>query len=750
MSDKTMRCDDEQLLMVLRCGECRSDHEALIEHVEHCTHCQLRLEQLAASHEDWIKVAEALSTSTSAESDDELGALGALRTTHWGEPPIEWTESIAQRLLSPPSHPEMLGKLGRYDVEKRVGSGGMGVVFKAFDTELNRPVAIKVLLPHLAGNGSARKRFIREARAAAAVIHDHVVPIHTVETERETPFLVMQYIAGESLQERIDREGPLELCEILRIGMQAAAGLAAAHQQGLVHRDIKPSNVLLEPSVERALITDFGLARAADDATLTQTGFHPGTPQYMSPEQASGDTVDARSDLFSLGGVLYAMCTGRPPFRAETSLAVLRRITDDEPRSIQEINPSIPAWLCAIIVKLMAKLPEERYRSADEVARFLEQCLAHVQQPTAFALPIELQVANSKGRRLDRGPAGKWVAACVAVCLMMMASVVIVLEWSKGTLTIETDAENVPIRVRQGDKTVEKLTVSHSKQRLRLAAGNYIVEIDGNMNDLVVDNGTVTLNRGGGQTVKIVPQVSRVVSTEINREELTINGPVKDGNEAGPSEYKNEKRATTIAQTPARSTPNHPGGNQSSENEKEIQWSQPTNGVRLGLAWHDKVNPPGKFQPGDRPRVTIFLQNSGPEEIDTGFEPTDACKDLLHVSRVDDAETVECKPLERTDSNPRFFPAPLSANYKKLGSENIRRLNDDVTGRLIPQQHYKNLGELAAFQIVRSEHSQDDVLLQYSLPNGKYHVTATLMIYVGKNRFQLSSGALYFDVAESQ
>ncbi len=162
----------------------------------------------------------------------------------------------------------MLGRIGRYDVERLIGSGGMGVVFKAYDTELNRPVAVKLLAPYLAGNGAARKRFAREARAAAAVVDDHVVPIHNVETESEHPFLVMKYIGGGSLQQRLDREGPLEVCEVLRIGMQTAKGLAAAHAQGLIHRDVKPSNILLDEGVERALLTDFGLARAEDDACL--------------------------------------------------------------------------------------------------------------------------------------------------------------------------------------------------------------------------------------------------------------------------------------------------------------------------------------------------------------------------------------------------------------------------------------------------------------------------------------------------
>ncbi len=194
----------------------------------------------------------------------------------------------------------MLGRLGRYEIERLIGSGGMGVVFKAFDTDLNRPVAIKVLAPHLAGIGAARQRFAREARAVAAVVHEHIVAIYNVESNDPAPFLVMQYVAGESLQQRIDRCGPLKLPEILRIAMQTSAGLAAAHAQGLVHRDIKPANILLEQGVERALLTDFGLARASDDASLTHTGYHLGTPQYMSPEQASGEPIDARAAISSV------------------------------------------------------------------------------------------------------------------------------------------------------------------------------------------------------------------------------------------------------------------------------------------------------------------------------------------------------------------------------------------------------------------------------------------------------------------
>ena len=210
-------------------------------------------------------------------------------------------ENAWLRLLDPPDpdRPETLGRLGSYEVLEVLGQGGMGVVLKARDPALDRTVAIKVLTPALAHAATARRRFAREARAAAAVGHEHIVAIHAVDEFRGLPYLVMQYIPGRSLQERLDASGPLEVKEILRIGTQAARALAAAHAQGVVHRDIKPANILLENCVERVKLTDFGLARAIDDASLTQSGVIAGTPQYMAPEQARGEPVDARADLFS-------------------------------------------------------------------------------------------------------------------------------------------------------------------------------------------------------------------------------------------------------------------------------------------------------------------------------------------------------------------------------------------------------------------------------------------------------------------
>jgi len=274
--------------------------------------------------------------------------------------------------------PGRVGRLAHYEILDVLGRGGMGVVLRGVDVRLDRVVAIKVLAPHRAADATARTRVMREARAAAAVSHPHVVGIHGVDEFNGLPYLVMEYVAGPSLQQKIDG-GALPLAQILRIGGQVASGLAAAHAQGLVHRDVKPANILLEGGVERVKVTDFGLARAADDARLTQAGAVYGTPQYMSPEQARGDPVDQRSDLFSLGSVMYAMGTGRPPFRGETGLAVLRRVCDDTPRPIREVNPDIPEALAEIVHKLLAKNPDDRFQSASAVAELLNRYLVHVQ-----------------------------------------------------------------------------------------------------------------------------------------------------------------------------------------------------------------------------------------------------------------------------------------------------------------------------------------------------------------------------------
>jgi serine/threonine-protein kinase len=372
----TSFCSIDLLQSALAGNLSECDEVSLHRHLEACGECSAALEQMAGGA-SWSQEAAAML------ADDELdGELTA---------GSDYSESdFAVEFLEPANGPDLLGRLGGYEVLKIIGRGGMGVVLKGFDPDLKRSVAIKVLSPHLACSSLAKKRFAREAQAAAAIVHPNVVAIYQVQASGRLPFLVMPLVGGESLAQRLAAKGTLELTEILRIGMQAAAGLAAAHEQGLVHRDVKPANILLEKGVERAVLTDFGLACAADDVALTRWGIIAGTPEYMSPEQARGEPLSGRSDLFSLGCVLYEMATGVSPFRAASTIATLRRVVDDAPQPMASLNPELPPWFCAVVDRLLQKDPADRFNSAQEVSDLLENCLAHLQQPAVAPLPASL------------------------------------------------------------------------------------------------------------------------------------------------------------------------------------------------------------------------------------------------------------------------------------------------------------------------------------------------------------------------
>lgn len=253
--------------------------------------------------------------------------------------------------LAPPEKPDELGRLGPYRVLQVLGKGGMGVVFRAEDPHLERMVALKAMLPSMAGSPSSRERFFREAKAAAALKHPHIVSIHQVGFDRGAPFLAMEYLEGEPLDDRLKREPRLPVPEILRIGREIAKGLAAAHEKGLIHRDIKPANLWLEGKAGHVKILDFGLARAMGDTThLTQSGAIIGTPAYMAPEQASGKPLDHRCDLFSLGCVLYRMSTGERPFKGEDAMSIISALALENPPPPDSLNSEVPAELSDLVM----------------------------------------------------------------------------------------------------------------------------------------------------------------------------------------------------------------------------------------------------------------------------------------------------------------------------------------------------------------------------------------------------------------
>jgi|GEM_PF-577473 len=385
-----------------RCTDARN--AALCEHVGSCPACQKRLDQLTGSVSDladhlreaeseppakdsayWRALASAeeeLRNTTVFPSNGEV--LDAATPAPEGDLKLDF--------LQPPDKPNRLGKLAQFDIIRIVGRGGMGVVLHAYDPSLDRDVAIKVIDPLLAHNEVARQRFCREARAAAAVTHDNLVAVHQVNEDEPSglPYLVMQLVNGESLEQRLKRVDKLSVPEVARLGMQAAAGLAAAHAGGLIHRDIKPANILLESPTDRVKLTDFGLARAAEDVKLTRTGFVAGSPLYMAPEQARGEEVDPRADLFSLGTVLYEATTGIAPFEAKTPLAVLRRVSDETQLPLMRLNPEVPKWLSDAVDKLLSKEPEGRYQSAAEVAEVFALGLAEMHLLSPLDVPAEV------------------------------------------------------------------------------------------------------------------------------------------------------------------------------------------------------------------------------------------------------------------------------------------------------------------------------------------------------------------------
>jgi len=297
--------------------------------------------------------------------------------------------------LAPAQRPDELGRLGSYRVLRVLGSGGMGIVFVAEDPDLQRRVALKVMKPVLAANPSARERFLREARSMAKLSHPRIVTIYQVGEDRGVPFLAMELLEGESLEVRLKRDGKLPVSEALRIGWEIAEGLAAAQQRGLIHRDIKPSNLWLEGASGHVKILDFGLARGSDEHTpLTLLGGIVGTPAYMAPEQARGEPIDRRSDLFSLGCVLYQLVAGEPPFRGSDPVSVLAAVVAATPRPVRQCNPDAPPAFAEVITRLLAKCPTERYPDAQAV-------LAALQAIESGSTPRRTRLTFGSARRIS-------------------------------------------------------------------------------------------------------------------------------------------------------------------------------------------------------------------------------------------------------------------------------------------------------------------------------------------------------------
>lgn len=425
--------------------------ETLSEHLNQCPTCRQTMDRSTLREKCWHDSRELLSQASAALTRSES-------TTHFAATNELRVARHELSFLSTASNPDLLGLLDHYEVTGVLGRGGMGIVLQAFDPALKRSVAIKVLSPTLAAQGIARQRFIREAQAAAAVAHPHVIAIHAVAPHHDPPYFVMPLVAGPSLQKRIDDSGALSIEECLSIALQVAEGLQAAHQQGLVHRDVKPANILLEPGTDRVMLTDFGLARAADDATLTGTGIIAGTPLFMAPEQTLGDPIDARSDLFSLGSVLYTMLSGVTPFRASSTMGLLRKIAEQPAKRLSLHDPRTPRWLEKLVERLMHKDPKQRYASAEELASDLRAALAHWREPRGVALPKSLTESSNSWLSPIRLTG---LSLCTALGLIVLIPIAFKV-WSSYSSSNENQSPSNDAAIATDESSLQSTTAPNS------------------------------------------------------------------------------------------------------------------------------------------------------------------------------------------------------------------------------------------------------------------------------------------------
>ena len=417
-----------------------------------------------------------------------------------------------------------LGQLASYRIQELIGVGATGVVFRAVDDDLDRPVALKILRPSL--GPLARERFIAEARAAAAVEHENVVTIYQVGVDAELAFIAMQWLPGQTLEsalkERVavdaSKEGAagselpmagLPIDDVVWIGRQIAAGLDAAHSKGLIHRDIKPANIWLDQENRRAKLLDFGLVRAVDEPSITETGLIAGTPGYMSPEQSRGQELDSRSDLFGLGCLLYEAATGRPPFAATNVLGTLYGIQHHHPPTPHSINPDIPEGLNDLILCLLEKNRNDRPAAAADVVSAIGKPRSEwgfkwqAKKKTARSAEPQTSASESGGRSRTL----RWLIAAALLPLFALAMAlagpqVIRIVTDQGVLEIRSDDPDLQVKVEQNGEVIEVIDLK-TRQKIEIKSGEYHIVPVSNENGISVSANKVIMTRGGHQIVEI-------------------------------------------------------------------------------------------------------------------------------------------------------------------------------------------------------------------------------------------------------
>jgi beta-lactam-binding protein with PASTA domain/predicted Ser/Thr protein kinase len=424
---------------------------------------------------------------------------------------------------------------GRYEVLERVGAGGMADVYRARDSLLGRDVALKVLSERFAGDRSFVERFRREAQAAANLSHPNIVSLYDYGAEGSTYFIVMEFIEGRPLSDIINTEGPLLPERAAEIASDVAKALQRAHSAGLVHRDIKPGNIMVTTGGQTK-VTDFGIVRALGgdaEQTMTQAGMVIGTAAYLSPEQAQGEAIDPRADIYSLGCVLYEMFTGRAPFTGETPLAIAYKHVREQPQPPSSFNPDVPASLDAITLKAMAKRPDDRYSSAKEMQADLDRFLSgqKVHAEPAWAGTTMVAPAAASGTRVmqqyeeeEAEPRGRGPGWYVALALIILG-VFALLAWLLASNFLDqgrqvTVPDVVEMDVERATRILEDrgLAVDTDEKQSRKPEGE-VLEQDPEAGETAREGDTVTLTVSEGLPDVEVPELEGLTLEEA-REEL--------------------------------------------------------------------------------------------------------------------------------------------------------------------------------------------------------------------------------------
>lgn len=449
--------DRESLAQVLQGDFSAPDSVAILDHLANCERCVQVADEISMDDDLIVSIQNARNTADPKDSAELATVLSLAKrlgddTRNELDPTVITTaesgnvsSDIDQRssqtdlsFLDPAERPDEIGRLGEFRILQVLGRGGMGVVFRAEDTSLERIVALKIMLPGLKLTDSLRKRFLREAKAMAAVDHENVIEVFRVGESDGIPFVAMKCLEGQSLSDRIRDPRPIDQSEISRIGMEAAQGLAAVHARDLIHRDLKPDNLWIEKT-GRVKILDFGLAAADDELNLTSDGAILGTPTYMSPEQANSRPLDHRSDLFSLGSLLYYAATGQAAFNGPGLTAVLIAVAKADYQPLSTSCPDLDSEFSDVITRLMSLKPEDRFQDANVASAAFETIHQRLSEGTS---------RQPKASR-SRTPTIKtsWLAVVGLAAIVLLAGTIIKIRLGNGTLEIVMGDNDLPVEV---------------------------------------------------------------------------------------------------------------------------------------------------------------------------------------------------------------------------------------------------------------------------------------------------------------